>query len=257
MNRIQQLATAPSIAADNVTESSKCVDIGLRGEAVCHALFGPLHYESAYGYPLVVWLHGPEGDEQQLRRIMPLVSMRNYVAVAPRGTVAADAETGQGGYRWRQSDDHILLAEQRVFECIELAKHRFNVAPSRIFLAGYAEGGTMAYRVALNHPRRFAGVMSLGGAFPAGDCPLRYLNEARRLPLLLSTGRDSTCYSEAMVCHDLRLLHSAGMSVTLRQYPCGDELAGNMLSDIDGWLMEQICPTDPVDRDATGQRADR
>ncbi len=257
MNRIQQLLTAPSMAADNVIDSAKYVDIGLQTENVCHALFGPLHYESDYRYPLVVWLHGPEDTERQLRRIMPLVSMRNYVAVAPRGTVAADAETGQGGYHWRQSDDHILLAEQRVFECVELAKQRFSIAPSRIFLAGYAEGGTMAYRVALNHPRHFAGVMSLGGAFPTGNCPLRYLNEARRLPLLLATGRDSTCYSESMVCDDLRLLHSAGMNVTLRQYPCGDELAGNMLSDADRWLMEQICPPDPVDRDVTGQRADR
>ena len=50
-----------------------------------YALFAPLHYESGYAYPLIVWLHGRGNDERQLLRIMPQVSMRNYVAVAPRG----------------------------------------------------------------------------------------------------------------------------------------------------------------------------
>ena len=47
-----------------------------------HALFAPLHYASGYAYPLIVWLHGSGSDERQLQRIMPLVSMQNYVAVA-------------------------------------------------------------------------------------------------------------------------------------------------------------------------------
>ena len=37
-----------------------------------------------------------------------------------------------------------------------------------------------------------------------------------------------------------RLFHAAGMSVTLRQYPGGDDLNTQMLHDIDVWLMEQV-----------------
>jgi hypothetical protein len=44
------------------------------------------------------------------------------------------------------------------------------------------------------------------------------------------------------VCEDLRLLHTAGLSVTLRQYPCGHELAPQMLADANRWIMEQINP---------------
>ena len=44
-----------------------------------------MHYAPGYAYPLIVWLHGSGSDERQLQRIMPLVSMQNYVAVAPRG----------------------------------------------------------------------------------------------------------------------------------------------------------------------------
>jgi hypothetical protein len=35
-------------------------------------------------------------------------------------------------------------------------------------------------------------------------------------------------------------LHAAGMLVTLRQYPCGHELAPQMLVDVDRWIIEQI-----------------
>ncbi len=257
MNRIAQLSEEPITAVGDLVESAKTVSPSTATEAESHAFFAPLHYERNYAYPLVVWLHGPQDSEDQLRRIMPLVSMRNYVAVAPRGTLAADVETGQGGYHWQPSADHIELAEQRVFECLELAQQRFHIDSSRIFLAGYAEGGTMAYRIALSHPRHFAGVLSLGGAFPTGDRPLRNVNQSRRLPLLLAAGRDSTIYSEAMVCRDLRLLHAAGMTVTLRLYPCGDELSSGMLADIDRWMMEQVCPSGSACRNATGRQTDQ
>ena len=89
MNRIQQYWTTntDSLAPDSSELAggrfSATPDAG-------HALFAPLHYESNYAYPLIVWLHGANDDERQLKRIMPFVSLRNYVAVSPRGTVAAD-----------------------------------------------------------------------------------------------------------------------------------------------------------------------
>jgi phospholipase/carboxylesterase len=98
----------------------------------------------------------------------------------------------------------------------------------------------MAFRLAMNHPQLFAGALSLGGAFPVGDTPFRNLADARRVPLFLAVGRDSTQYGSEAVCQDLRLLHSAGMSITLRQYPCGHELAPQMLTDVDRWIIEQI-----------------
>jgi len=213
------------------------------GPATHHALFAPLHYEANYGYPLLVWLHGSGDSEVQLRRIMPLVSMRNYVAVAPRGLAKRTASTVPDGYGWQQSEDHLLVAGARVAHCVALAQRRFHVARNRIFLAGYAEGGSMALRLALTQPDRYAGTASLGGAFPTGNCPLRQLNDARRLPVLLATGRDSTKYTQQQVVADLRLLHAAGMSLTLRQYPCGDELMTTMLADLDRWIMRLVCPS--------------
>ena len=202
-----------------------------------------MHYASGYAYPLIVWLHGYGNDERQLQRIMPLVSMQNYVAVAPRGIPLAEAgEPQQECCGWPQAGDHVEQAEQRVFDSIELAQRKFHIEPKRIFLAGFDGGGTMALRVAMHHPSRFAGVLSLCGAFPVGGTPLGNLVAARRLGVFLATGRGSEEYPAIQVCDDLRLLHTAGLSITLRQYPCGHELMPQMLSDINRWVMEQISP---------------
>ncbi|MCA9245966.1 MAG: hypothetical protein KDA42_02595 [Planctomycetales bacterium] len=249
MNRLDPLTLEPTLSAakkETYEVSASQLFIDQRDEP--YSLFVPQHYEPNYKYPLVVWLHGPSDNELQLKRIMPLVSTRNYAAVGPRGTLAEDHDNGSGGYAWSQSEDHVYLAEQRVFAAIESASRRLNVEPDRIFLAGFESGGTMAVRIALSHPRRFAGAITFGGEFPRGHAPLRHLRDARRLPLLLANGLENPNYPESQVCNDLRLFYVAGLSVTLRQYPCANDLTTVMLSDMDRWIMNIVCP-EPVSDD--------
>ncbi len=210
------------------------------------AVFAPVHYEARYPYPLIVWLHGDGDDERQLKRVMPLVSIRNYVAVAPRGVCLAGAGDSQSVHRqcygWEQSEAVVQQAEQRVFDGIESVSQKYRFHRDRVFLAGFDSGGTMAFRVALNHPNLFAGVLSLCGGFPQEGTPLGNLNEARRLPIFMAVGRDSCRYPAREVCENLRLFHTAGLSIMLRQYPCGHEIAPAMLTDMDRWIIEQIAP---------------
>lgn len=202
--------------------------------ATC-CLVAPLHYEPNYAYPLIVWLHGPGSDEREVKRIMPLVSLRNYVAVGLRGPVARS-----GGFVWPQTAEAIALAGEHLAEAIARAQRKYHLHPQRVYVAGHGSSGTMALRLALDAPEMVAGAISLGGPFPSGRAPLRRLAAARQLRLLLMQGRDSVDYPLARVCDELRLLHAAGISVTLRQYPCGDELTTQMLHDLDLWLMEQV-----------------
>lgn len=248
MNRLQSAASwevEPSSALAHLSGIANGPQLGsavfrpAQGETHA-ALFAPLHYEPNYAYPLLVWLHGPGDDEGQLKRIMPLVSVRNYVAAAPRGPRRHDVAAGKAGYRWSQSPLELLQAEHQVFGAIELAQTRFNISPTRIFVAGFDCGGTMAFRLAMEHPDRFAGVLSLGGAFPTGKAALRRLVDSRRVPVFLACGRDSRVYASVTVCRDLKLFHAAGMDVALRQYPCGHEIAPAMLADMDRWMMEQV-----------------
>jgi phospholipase/carboxylesterase len=208
-----------------------------------HCLLAPMHYEPNYAYPLVIWLHDCGGDERELKRVMPLVSLRNYVSLSLRGTAEAAPAEGsrhRHGFDWPETADGILAAESRIADGIAQARQRFNVHPNRIFLAGHGSGGTLALRLGLRNPRQYAGAASIGGSFPSGHAPLARLAEARRSHLLIMHCRDSLSYPIACLCSELSLFHAAGMSVTMRQYPCGDELTTQMLRDLDAWLMEQV-----------------
>jgi phospholipase/carboxylesterase len=243
MNRIQTLLDdlgAPGALDSAASQAAAGVGKLVAADPESIALFCPLHYEPNYAYPLLVWLHGPEQSERQVQRIMPLVSMRNYVGVGVRGTASVVTQGVLRGYDWSQQESHIAQAEERVLAAVDAAEQRYHISPTRIFLAGFDGGGTSALRIACAHPDRFAGAISFCGEFPQGYAPLARLHEARRLALLLATGRDSRLYPPEKVCENLRLFFAAGMSINLRQYPVGHELARQMLSDLDRWIMEQI-----------------
>lgn len=242
MNRLSsQIASQTPATATSAQVSSPLARIAERRMAP-HHLLAPMHYEPGYAYPLVVWLHGESGDEREVEQVLPLVSERNYVGVGIRGTQAVDSSSHgkHRGFSWSQDWLSIHTAQQRMFDAVEQATQRFNINQQRVFIAGYASGGTMALRLALQFPQLFAGAISFGGAFPQGTAPLANLAEIRQLPMLIAHSRDSHTYTVDHLCHELRLFHAAGLAVSLRQYPCGDELTTQMLHDLDRWLMEQV-----------------
>ena len=53
-------------------------------------------------------------------------------------------------------------------------------------------------------------------------------------------GEESVRSGVDHICETLPVLHSARLSIHMRQYPCGDELLTNMLSDMNSWLMERV-----------------
>ena len=197
-------------------------------------------YEPGYPYPLIVWLHGPCNNENELPKVMSLVSTRNQVAVAPRGTKRIFGVPG--AYGWDETPDGIAEAHERVDECIAEAQQRFNIHPERIFLAGHSTGGTLAHRLGLERPDCFAGSISLSGRVPRGMRLLRNINGARKLPLLLSVSPTVENFTTDEVMDDVRFLHSAGISVDVRLFPEGDDLTDVMFKDLNGWVMEKSCP---------------
>ena len=241
-NRIQSLGTCldPSPTTQRSAPRAALLE---PAQADGYTLFTPLHYESNYAYPLIVWLHGAGENDRTLTRLMPHISLRNYTAVAPRGTYASRAsrQSANGNaFGWRQSVEHIDLAQLRIATAVDKAASQMNVDRRRVFLAGAGCGGTMALRVALDNPSRFAGALSLDGAFPRGGAPLLRLIEARQIPLFIARGRKSPLYSSEIACDDLRLLYSAGMSLTLKEYPGQDVCRPQVLGDIDRWIMEVL-----------------
>jgi phospholipase/carboxylesterase len=233
MNR---LFAPPKKSSVSRTRVDQAVMTAPRGHSI-FSLLAPMHYEANYAYPVVIWLHSDGGDEKQLLRVMPHISMRNYVGLGVRASLPCE---GRRGYQWQQSPQSILTVESRVQEALAAARAKFNINTDRIFLAGHEAGGTMAYRLALRSPHSYAGALSVGGAFPLGHMPLLNLHSLRDLPLFLAYCRDSETYSEGNLCDELPLFHAAALKVAIRQYPCGDELTTQMLADMDAWMMERV-----------------
>ncbi|MDR1384911.1 MAG: hypothetical protein LBJ67_13845 [Planctomycetaceae bacterium] len=200
-----------------------------------YSLFIPMHYEPGYAYPLLIWLHGKSNvGERQLMKIMPIISMRNYTAIAPRGLEE------EGCYSWPETDHGFNAAQTQIFHCLKIASEKYHIAKRRVFLAGFGDGGTMAFRVAMRFPQYFAGVISLCGAFPQGTMSLGQLNAVRQLPCLMCVGRDSPIFPPSEAAKQMTLFHTAGMVMTVRQYPCRHELSIQMLEEVNRWMMERI-----------------
>ena len=203
--------------------------------------FAPTCYEPGYAYPLIVWLHGPCNNEDELPLVMSHISTRNHIAVAPRGTKRILGVPS--AYGWDETAAGVIEARERVEECIAVAQQRFNIHPQRIFLAGHSTGGTLACRLGLENPERYAGAVSLSGPVPRGLRLLRNIHRARKLPLLLSVSPTVEHYSTEAVMDDVRFLHSAGMTVDVRLYPDGDDLTDVMFKDLNSWVMDHIRPS--------------
>ena len=216
-----------------------------------HILFSPMHYEPKYAYPLLIWLHGTGGDERQLMRIMPLISTRNYVAVAPRGlsmeqsvapanfdlSVSAILQRPKEQHDWILSDDNLESIEQRIFDCIAVAQERCNIADHRIFIAGFGTGGTAALRLATLYPECFAGVAAFGGDIPSDNRIFPSWQMVQSPSVLLGIDESTPAHA----CQMMELFHTAGLTAEVREYPDTKSLTSEMLQDLNRWMMQIVC----------------
>lgn len=257
--QVERLSLNLNFSNYESNEGAQCRD------AHQHVLFSPLHYEGGYAYPLIVWLHDQGADERQLMRVMPRISMRNYVAVAPQGLsvepLQEQPETAASKswncldvnsimkngcrqkqlYDWPNDEQACSETEQRVFDCISLAQQRNNINRTRIFIGGIGTGATAALRLGLLYPDSFAGIFSLFGPFPTGQRFLSRWTTARKLQIFMGVKEDDSAFSPTQAIQTMELFHTAGIQTTAKQYPSGDETNSPVLQDLNRWIMDIVC----------------
>src|SRR5207237_2382298 len=63
--------------------------------------FLPTGYEPNYAYPLLVFFHGHGGSDEQVLRLAPRLSRRNFIYIGIRGThLLGHRAEGRLGYGW-------------------------------------------------------------------------------------------------------------------------------------------------------------
>lgn len=208
----------------------------LDGIEAPHRLCLPEGYESNYAYPLFVWFHDDDGDEDDVAEIMPRISERNYIGLALRGNVLRTV-----GHGWATGAERWQKLAQDIDNLIVAAETRYRIHADRMYLAGSGSGGSLAWEVLLRQPSRWAGAICLTGAFPNFPHPLANFRQLQQRRLLLSTGMDSHADQIAKLIDSGRLMYSAGMQVGTRMYASGRSApTDKMLRDVDHWVMDSI-----------------
>ncbi len=204
--------------------------------------FLPTGYEPNYPYPLVVFLHGHGSSDEQVLKLAPRLSRRNYICIGLRGPqVLHPRPDGRQAYGWGGLEGHQdSLVEEYVFRAIEQTRRHYHVHSERIYLAGFCEGGTLAYRLGLLYPQRFAGLVALNGVMPRRGGPLLRLPEVRQLRVLIGHGIANALVPLSLARADFRLFYAAGLSVRMHTYPTNHRIHPHMLRDIDRWIMQAI-----------------
>jgi phospholipase/carboxylesterase len=203
--------------------------------------FLPGGYEPNYPYPLLVFLHGHGSSEEEVLRLAPRLSRRNYICIALRGPQRLDPEVdGRPGFGWGADGQTDAQVEDYVFRAVEQTRRHYHVHSERIYLAGFCEGANPAYRLALAHPQRFAGLVSLNGAMPRHGRPLLRLSEVRGLRVFIGHGLSNTVVPLVLAREDFRLLYTAGLDVKIHTYPSTHRIHPDMLRDLDRWVIQFI-----------------
>ena len=126
--------------------------------------------------PVLVVLHGAGSNGARMENATGLSSLAkadNFIVVYPNGTLAADIEGQQawnadgccGLPRRTNVDDVGFLTA--VLDDVE---QKFPVDQSRIYVAGFSNGGMMSYRLSCELGDRIAGIAVVSGAFNVADC---------------------------------------------------------------------------------------
>ncbi len=136
----------------------------------------PLEYHPGRSYPVLFVLHEGNGIPQtMLRRWAALAGQHGYLLVAPVW------DRNLGGPYGYTSEEHAA-----VLDVLRDLRRRFPVDSDRVFLAGWGEGGNMAYDVGLAHPDQFAGVIPIA-ARPRKFAQV-YWRNAQYLPFYVVDG---------------------------------------------------------------------
>jgi phospholipase/carboxylesterase len=200
--------------------------------------FLPTGYEPRYPYPLIVFLHGHGGNEEQIMRLAPRLSRRNFICIGLRGTQLLGVRgDGRAAYSWGPDGTADAVVEDYVFRAVEHTRRTYHVHSERIYLAGICEGANLAYRLGLMFADRFAGVVSLNGCMPRRGGPLLRLAEVRHLRMFIGHGIANSVVPLTLAHEDHRLLYSAGMDVEMHTYPTTHKLHPDMLRDINRWVI--------------------
>ncbi|MNC52381.1 Carboxylesterase 2 [compost metagenome] len=127
-----------------------------------------------------------------------------------------------------------------IIELIESQKAS-GIDASRIFLAGFSQGGAVVIHTAfLKWQGPLGGVIALSTYAPTFSDELQLSASQQRIPVLSMHGQYDDVVQNSMGRSAYEHLKHRGVTVTWQEYPMGHEVLPEEIRDIGTWLTERL-----------------
>ena len=201
----------------------------------------------------VIWLHGLGADRYDFLPVAEalqesLLTTRFVLPQAPMRPV-----TINGGYEMPSWYDIKAMSPARSISLEELetsakmvtdlieAQKRTGIDASRIFLAGFSQGGAVVFHTAYKQWQGpLGGVIALSTYAPTFDDELQLSASQQRIPTLCLHGQFDDVVQNAMGRNAYEHLKSRGVTVTWQEYPMGHQVLPEEIRDIGAWLTTRL-----------------
>ncbi len=201
----------------------------------------------------VIWLHGLGADRYDFLPVAEalqetLSSTRFVLPQAPTRPV-----TINGGYEMPSWYDIKAMSPARSISLEELdesanmlmglieTQKRGGIDASRVFLAGFSQGGAVVFHTAFKQWQGpLGGVIALSTYAPTFGDELELSASQQRIPALCLHGQYDDVVQNAMGRSAYEHLKSRGVTVTWQEYPMGHEVLPEEIHDIGTWLTARL-----------------
>ena len=203
----------------------------------------------------VIWLHGLGADGHDFVPVVPELALPEGLGVRfvfPHAPM--QAVTCNNGYvmrAWydikfidgihREVDEAGIVASSVAIRQLIARENRRGIGSERIVLAGFSQGGAMAYSVGLTHPEPLAGIVALSAYLP---CPALLTDQAltanRSTPIFAGLGSEDDIVPMALGRQARDWLLAQGYAPAWQSYPMPHSVCIEEIAAIGHWLQEQF-----------------
>ncbi|MAM86623.1 alpha/beta hydrolase [Allohahella sp. A8] len=161
---------------------------------------------------------------------IPVTINRNYVMPAWYDITSIDIDRTIDAGQLRASAEQIAAFVDR-----EVTR---GIPPERIVIAGFSQGGAVAYELAASDERVFAGLLVLSSYFATQqDAQWRRLKDkCQHMPVMIMHGQADNIVSESLGRSACKILCDLGLQVSYKTYPVGHSVHPRQIEEISKWL---------------------
>ncbi|EXF94896.1 carboxylesterase [Pseudomonas fluorescens HK44] len=201
----------------------------------------------------VIWLHGLGADRYDFLPVAEALQERLLTTRFVLPQAPTRAVTINGGYEmpsWYDikamsparsiNHEELEVSAQTVITLIE-EQRASGIDASRIFLAGFSQGGAVVLHSAfLRWQGPLGGVLALSTYAPTFSDELELSASQQRIPVLCLHGQYDDVVQNSMGRSAYEHLKTRGVTVTWQEYPMGHEVLPEEIRDIGVWLADRL-----------------